>query len=304
MKEFENKKDGFDGEICVVVPPIVVKQNSSGEISGNFYVSDIGYFPKAKHHFRQREQGCNQHILIHCVDGRGEVSIGKDVYHVQANEYILIPAHVAHTYQADHKNPWTIYWIHFNGRHAASIVNGIYQNVLNNKNSFVFGEEIKSIFEKMCTLLSKGYGREIMECISMTLPYFLSSYLHRDASSNWKSDTDIINCSILYLKSNLNTKISLKEIAENSHLSISHFSKLFKAKTGYSPIEYLNHLKVQNACYMLQFSDSRISEISFNLGFEDQYYFSRLFKDHMGVSPSHYRNSVKSDEHIPHEITT
>lgn len=28
MKKFENKKDGFDGEVCVVVPPIVVKQNS------------------------------------------------------------------------------------------------------------------------------------------------------------------------------------------------------------------------------------------------------------------------------------
>jgi len=302
MKEFENKKDGFDGEVCVVVPPIVVKQNSSEKISGNFYITDIGYFPKAKFHYRQREQGCAQHILIHCVDGRGEVSIGKDLYHVQANEYILIPANTPHTYQADHKNPWTIYWIHFNGRNATDIVNGIYKNVLLNKNSFVFGEEMKSIFEKMYTLLLKGYGREIMECIAMTLPYFFSGYLHRELSSNWQMENkgDIINSSILYLKTNFSAKISLKDIADNSNLSVSHFSKLFKMRTGYSPIEYLNHLKVQKACYMLQFSDSRISEISFDLGFEDQYYFSRLFKDHMGVSPSHYRNSVKLDENIIH----
>ncbi|UPZ34751.1 AraC family transcriptional regulator [Sphingobacterium sp. PCS056] len=302
MNGIENKKDGFDGEVCVVVPPIVVKRNSSEKISGNFYITDIGYFPKAKFHFRQREKGCAQHILIHCVDGRGEVSIGTDFYQVHANEYILIPAHTAHTYRADYKNPWTIYWIHVNGRQASEIVNGIYKNVLIGKNVLVFGEEMKSIFEKMYTLLLKGYGREIMECISMTLPYFLSGYLHREIASNWKTETkgDIINSSILYLKTNFNTKISLKEIANNSNLSVSHFSKLFKMRTGYSPIEYLNHLKVQKACYMLQFSDSRISEISFDLGFEDQYYFSRLFKDHMGVSPSHYRNSVKVDEHIIH----
>lgn len=302
MKRIENKKDGFDGEVCVVVPPIVVKQNSLENISGNFYITDIGYFPKAKFHFRQREKGCAQHILIHCVDGKGEVTIGTDLYCVQANEYILIPAHTAHAYQADHENPWTIYWLHVNGRHAADIVNGIYRNVQIGKNALVFGEEMKSIFEKMYTLLLKGYGREIMECIAMTLPFFLSGYLHREVASNWKAETkgDIINSSILYLKTNFSNKISLKDIANNSNLSVSHFSKLFKMRTGYSPIEYLNHLKVQKACYMLQFSDSRISEISFGLGFEDQYYFSRLFKAHMGVSPSHYRNSVKVDEHIIH----
>lgn len=302
MRDFENKKDGFDGEICVVVPPIVVKQNSTRTISGNFYITDIGYFPKAKHHYRQREKGCVQHILIHCVDGRGEVTIGNDVYHIQANEYIIIPANTAHAYQADHKNPWTIYWVHFSGSHADEIVSGIFRNVLMNKNSLVFGEDMKTVFEKMYTLLLKGYGREIMECIAMTLPYFLSSYLHREVAGSWKADDkgDIINSSIAYLKSNFSAKINLKDVANNSNLSVSHFSKLFKARTGYSPIEYLNHLKIQKACYLLQFSESRVSQISFDLGFEDQYYFSRLFKDHMGVSPSHYRNSVKLDENIIH----
>ncbi|WP_270087510.1 AraC family transcriptional regulator [Sphingobacterium sp. SYP-B4668] len=300
VKELKNKKVGFDGELCLVVPPIVVKQNSIAKISGNFYISDIGYYPKAKNHYRQRETGCAEHILIHCVDGKGEVWIGKSFYRIQANNYVVIPAHTPHTYQADTHDPWTIYWIHFGGMQVLDIVNGIFKNMLTNRNSLVFGEEMRAVFEKMYALLLKGYGREIMECIALTLPYYLSGYLHREVSSNWNVDAkeDIINNSILYLKSNFSSKVSLQDIAHNSNLSISHFSKLFKARTGYSPIEYLNHLKIQKACHMLQFSENRISQISCDLGFEDQYYFSRLFKDHMGISPSHYRNRFKLDEHF------
>ena len=60
-------------------------------------------------------------------------------------------------------------------------------------------------------------------------------------------------------------------------------------KTGFSPIEYFNHLKVQKACQYLLFTDLRVKEIADKLGIEDPYYFSRMFSKLMGMSPGTYR---------------
>jgi AraC-like DNA-binding protein len=55
---------------------------------------------------------------------------------------------------------------------------------------------------------------------------------------------------------------------------------------------YFNHLKMQRACQLLQFTGLRIKEIAAEFGFEDPYYFSRLFTKTMGVSPTDYRNKA------------
>ena len=49
-------------------------------------------------------------------------------------------------------------------------------------------------------------------------------------------------------------------------------------KTGYSPVIYFNHLKIQHACQYLQFTTLRVNEIALKLGIEDPYYFSRYLQ--------------------------
>ena len=88
---------------------------------------------------------------------------------------------------------------------------------------------------------------------------------------------------------NFDKVLSLEGIASQVNLSASHFSCLFKKKTGFSPIEYFNHLKVQKACQYLLFTKLRIKEISQELAIEDPYYFSRMFTKVMGMSPNEYR---------------
>ncbi len=289
------KEEGFDGERRIIVPPVVVEQYQANPISRYFNITDIGYYPKAMHHFCKRIQGCREHILIHCVDGKGVVIVDGQRHHIAVNEYILIPAEKKHFYKADERFPWTIYWMHFSGMQADIIADRIYGKVLKQNNTLILSEQHITLFNKMYNQLLQGYGKDIFEFIALTLPYFLGGYLFSEKFSNVNevSENDVVEKSIAFLKANLNKKITLSDIANHVYLSVSHFSKLFKNKTGYSPIEYLNHLKIQRACHLLQFSDKRISEISLDIGFDDQYYFSRLFKEHMNVSPTVYRNSLE-----------
>lgn len=291
-----SKRDGFEGELCVVVPRTVIENKQLPAIVQSFYVTDIGYFPKAKGHYRRRRNGCSEYILIHCVDGSGKVQVGREEITLKANSFVIIPKTVAHSYEADEVDPWSIYWLHFGGIQADVLLTEHLQTNYIETDALIFSDDQKFTFEKMYKLLSREYSGEVLNAISLIVPYFLSTYLHRKMLDRLYDDSknDVIDLAIDYLKTKIGSRVSLKEIALYNNLSVSHFSKLFKTRTGYSPIEYLNYLKIQEACYKLQFSDLRISEISFQLGFDDQYYFSRLFKEHMGVSPLNYRNTSVS----------
>ena len=92
------------------------------------------------------------------------------------------------------------------------------------------------------------------------------------------------------MQQNLHRALSLQEMASEAHISPSHYSALFKKKTGYPPLEYFNHIKVQKACQYLQFTNLQVKEIAYKLGVNDPFYFSRFFSNIMGMSPLEYRN--------------
>ena len=108
-------KDGFSGERALVLPLIVVEMMEQDPLCSMLHITDIGYYPKAKHHFRERKEPINQYVFIYCVDGAGWYQLGKQRYNVSANQYFILPAGIPHAYGADADHPWTIYWIHFKG---------------------------------------------------------------------------------------------------------------------------------------------------------------------------------------------
>ena len=77
--------------------------------------------------------------------------------------------------------------------------------------------------------------------------------------------------------------------AEKLSLSYVHFRRLFRQVTGWSPGQYLLECRLRHAEKLLMTSRLRISEISNECGFEDEFHFSRIFKKHRAMSPSHLR---------------
>lgn len=145
----------------------------------------------------------------------------------------------------------------------------------------------------MYNQLERGYGSDNLMYANMCLWHFLTTFIFNNkydplGKIEQKEATDL---AIDFLSSRIDSSLTLKEIANSVNLSSSHFSYLFKNKTGFSPIEYFNHLKAQKACQYLLFTNLRIKEIALKLGIDDSYYFSRMFKKVMGVSPDQYRDS-------------
>lgn len=286
------KKEGFEGQKAIVIPrKILNNQCAKNDIIGTLYITDIGYYPKAKFHYRERPLGADQHIIIYCQEGSGQVRIKKKEYRIGPGDFFVIPIKTNHTYAADENNPWTIYWIHFKGRSAEAIIASIEKQLNSNKGFIKNSDRTISLFNEMYQQLERGYGSSNLMYTNMCLWHFFASFMYGDlyGLSGELGPKDIIDQAIDFLKNNVDHVLTLEEIAHQVNLSPSHFSYLFKKKTGFSPVEYFNHLKVQKACQYLLFTNLRIKEIAYELGIEDPYYFSRLFSKIMSISPNAYR---------------
>ena len=80
------------------------------------------------------------------------------------------------------------------------------------------------------------------------------------------------------------------------YLSPVYISKIFKEKTGDSPINYLIQIRLGKAKEMLEENRGSIRTIAAQVGYDDVYHFSKLFKKYYGVSPLYYRKSVVEEE--------
>ena len=283
--------EGFKGEKAIVTPYSVRQLQSVNAITKQLYVTHIGYYPEAKYHFRERPEGCNEHILIYCEKGQGWIKCKGNVYKMARNRVFIIPAKATHSYGADDKDPWSIFWIHFCGENV-SMFNDITGRVINiyESDKSRYDDRFR-LFEEMYQNLEMGYSIENLEYISFCLMYFIASlkYINQFREIKKSKVVDIVQKSILFMKDNLENKISLEDIAGHVGYSASHFASHFTKKTSYSPKEYYNQLKIQRACSYLQFSDMKIKEIAYRLGYFDPFHFSKAFRLEMEITPKEYR---------------
>ncbi len=294
----QNKKDGFLGEQSIVLPSSVRSQLQSNPLTSDLYITDIGFYPHARFHFRKRNHGSNENILIYVTNGSGEVCIGKERYLLSKNDYIIIPKKIPHHYSTKEKDAWTIYWVHFDGSKAKLLTNS-FGKKCSLQTHHTMSEDLRiNLFKDLIHTLSMGYVKSHLEYVSLSLQQLMASFLYPDQFMHHLNvqDSDVISKNISFMKTHVGEALSLKELADQAGLSVAHYSKLFTQKTGFSPIDHFIQLKIQYACQLLDISQLYVKEVAHKVGYQDPYYFSRIFKKVMQMSPLEYkkRDRMKS----------
>jgi len=292
------KQEGFSGQKSIILPVGVKKKCNQHPLTRSLYVTDIGYYPRAQYHYRERKMGVVQYILIYCIEGQGRVTMSGQTLPVNPHEYAVIPAGTPHIYYADEENPWSIFWLHFEGTLAFHHASLLTKNEAQLISFCGFSEERNSLFDKLFNGLESGFSIDNLILGSINLAGYLSTFsfyrrfINESADESFSRES-IVDWAILYMKRQLGRHVQLSDVAREVNLSIPHFSYVFKNATGYSPMQYYIHLKIQRSCEYLQYTNLRINEIANKIGIADAYYFSRVFAKTMGMSPSEFRRKYR-----------
>lgn len=94
---------------------------------------------------------------------------------------------------------------------------------------------------------------------------------------------------ISYMRENLESKLSLGEIARAAGMSQSSLENKFRELMGRSAYEYLIELRIDRAKHLLTETSLPVSDIARRCGYENQFYFCNAFKKQMGLTPTEYR---------------
>ena len=96
-----------------------------------------------------------------------------------------------------------------------------------------------------------------------------------------------------WLKTNLNSALTLNDIAQQFGISQRSFTRRFKLATGINATQYWQQLKIETAKDLLGASNLSIQEVAFQVGYQDQANFTRLFKQVLNLTPKAYRAMVR-----------
>lgn len=97
---------------------------------------------------------------------------------------------------------------------------------------------------------------------------------------------------IRLLRTDVGSVQTVESLARACHLSVAQFRRLFCAKFSTSPMRYIQRMRVQEACRLLNYSDHTVSEICVRIGYEQASHFHKTFKRIVGRTPRAYREEL------------
>ncbi len=289
----EASKDLTDyKKISFYTPPDVIEREAQNEILSNLFLTWTGCYTKAYGHVVNNRL-LQDHVIIYCVDGFGWLELDGRHWSVKKGDVFMCPPDIPHSYGADGKAPWTKYWIHFRGKNSNAYMDMLGLTLASPVLHIGDNAKILSWLQDIFNVLKTGYTHSNLLFATSYLMNILSYMNSMTLNKGFNKAEDInVEKIISYMLDNADGNLSLDQLSHFSGVSKYYFVRLFREKTGYTPVDYFIRLKIQKACELLESSPAKINNISAALGFNNPYYFSIAFKRIMGQAPQYYRQMV------------
>ena len=267
----------------------------------------IAGFTKFSHHHPSgriyRPEGVDSWILNLTVDGGGIINPSSATpFEVGAGDLLLFPPVIVHDYCPKPGGDWLHDWI-------------VFQETEHLHNLLFYGPEEHGGVGRI--RLSPDLYREIgaltrkaQQLVSRIVPYklrrrlilnvveeiLLLSLPEREKTPSEHNAHGIfrIEESLNYIHAHYAEPVSIPDLAEHACFSVSRYSHLFRQIKGIAPGQYILQYRIGKARELLISTNTSISEIAAQCGFDDVFYFSNLFRRLTGISPRNYRKGVRS----------
>jgi AraC-like DNA-binding protein len=279
--------------VRVVLPRFLVEALASHPLARDLYPLAFGHYPRARGHAMAREHH-DDGLLLYCTAGRGWLETAAGRENIAAGSLVILPPGTAHRYAADRRDPWTLWWAHFEGSALPAVLDHLGARERRVLPAGLHAGAI-SDFRALLAVRQTGFAVEPYVYAAAQLRALLAFFaLQVPRGRERRRDTLDVERVTAWMREHVEQPLDLPGIAAaTSELSLFHFARRFRAATGMSPIQYFIHLRMEHACRLLDSTDTPVHGVARQLGYEDPYYFSRLFRKVIGLSPSDYRRLAR-----------
>lgn len=149
-------------------------------------------------------------------------------------------------------------------------------------------ENKREYFETLLQRIEKSKSRTEFSLLLSVLLFDLSKYENDDCYN--QHITEITS----YINKNYFQINSIEQIAEHFYISKYHLCRIFKDALQMTLIDYINGVKIKNACHYIEASNKNFLEIAKLCGFNSLSYFSTVFKKTTGQTPSEYEKNSRN----------
>lgn len=147
-------------------------------------------------------------------------------------------------------------------------------------------EELEAVFEKIAVRMKKERG---------LVPEKDALAGDENGLRQENSEGIIINTVKEYISSHYGEALNLNMLAELVYVHPTYLSILFKKKTGCNFKDYLAQIRIKEAMRLLSDLSLRITDVSYQIGYDSPKHFSKVFKEVVGMTPKDYRNQEKGE---------
>lgn len=163
----------------------------------------------------------------------------------------------------------------------------------------LLSEVVRELYRSACTTVTENLYLESLAtacAIHLAAGYAITN--KRVFSLKGKLASHQLKRVIAFVRETINRTVTLEELAMCCHLSVFHFSRLFKNTLNVSPYQYVLRTKIEHARNLIR-SKKAVGEIAYILGFTDSAHFCNAFKRFTGHSPlqdvaiSHGRSGIR-----------
>lgn len=249
----------------------------------------------------------------YCYEGSGVLTMGNRDVRFSGKEFSIIPQNYPHTTNSDEDtlSRWEYLFVD---------VDGFLQDIcgkntlraekmarrLNAKALFLKEQDFPELGIRLRKILDIMRNEEdfYLEEAQGLLAAFLAETARRNQEKGEGADSRIeeekssamLARALEYINGHYDEEIKIKELADWCHISETHFRRVFSAYTNISPLEYINQVRIKNACEYLKKTDDSIAAIASKCGFSTNSTFNRNFRHLLGVTPMEWRKRPENYE--------
>lgn len=239
--------------------------------------------------------GVREYYSLHAVvAGCGTFSTEQGEFSLKAGDAFLIYPNQVVSYTADENQPWEYLWLGISGAFVQNLMD---LTDFTAETPCIYGKDGIAIKEYLLNIYhaqGSGFAQEL-EMIGLTY-VFLSKLMSQGKNPLSLRFAHYGQKAKELIDLNYGGSMSSQEVADRLNISRSHLHRVFSQEYGMSIGKYIQQVRMNRACFLLDNSPLRIYEISNSVGYENQLYFSSAFKKHTGISPTEYRKKTALEQ--------